>query len=274
MGALQGLASVVLAFLTPEPVFLSHPEGGFATFGPQHLCMLAIMAALSVVLLRAFRRLPAGWGRGTARHRFLVTVAAVPLALLGSRDSILIARGLMTPNFWPLHICNICEFLNLALAVSESRHIARVAYPWGMVGGIGALLLPGWTYCPVWSYASVGGFVEHALMVVCCLCMVGGGLYRPRLRHLWEPTVAAVTGGLLFRILNPVLGTNFFFVTQPVAAPFVWGVRRFGDPGFLVIYLLIALALWCAFDGMGLLLRGTLVCPAEVGDEQNLSASA
>ena len=32
---------------------------------------------------------------------------------------------------------------------------------------------------------------------------------------VWIPAVAALVGGCAFRLLNPLFGTNFFFVTDP-----------------------------------------------------------
>lgn len=252
----QGSVEPALAaFFTPEPVLLQrHYEGaaGFETFGPDHLAVLALVALMDFLVVRRYLRLPAGLGRGEPRHRALLAITATPVALLASRDVVLAAEGLLSPIFWPLHICNWCEYLGILWTLTLSDHVADVYFPWACVGGIGALLLPGWGYCPMWTYASLGGFVEHGLMVASCVCMVAGGDYLPDARRLWKPALVGATAGLLFRAANPVWDTNFFFVTQPLGGtPFELAANVCGNPGFLVPYLGCCALLWWGFVLLG-----------------------
>lgn len=251
----QGVASALAAFFTPEPVLLQqHSAGaaGFAPFGPDHLTVLALVALMDVLVVRHYLGLPAGLGRGEPRHRALLAMTATPVALLASRDVVLAATGLLSPIFWPLHICNWCEYLGILWTLTLSDDVADVYFPWACVGGIGALLFPGWTYCPMWTYASLGGFVEHGLMVASCVCMVAGGDYLPDVRRIWKPALVGVAAGLLFRATNPLWDTNFFFVTTPLAGtPFQLAADVCGNPGFLVVYLAGCLLLWWAFISLG-----------------------
>lgn len=235
-------------FLTPEPVLWRSGEGGFVPWGPEHLAMLAALAAVDALLVRRYLRRDAQ-GR---RHQLQV-MCAVPVALLASRDLQDVALGIFWPQFWPLHVCNLCEYLGLAWVLTDWRPLADIYYPWASVGALGALLFPGWAYyCPILSFASLGGFLEHALMVATCCCMVGGGEYVPEYRRLWLPGMAAAGLGLLFRWLNPVFGTNFFFVSSPSAgSPLVLLADAFGDPGWLAAYLAGAVVVWCGFVCLG-----------------------
>lgn len=249
--------TALAAFFTPEPVFMD--EGGlaaggpgFALFGTGHLLMLALCCLLIAVLVVRFMRLPEGVAWGSPRRRFLVSCACVPVALLASRDIALVACGLFIPVFWPLHICNFCEYLAVAFALSASERVGDVFYPWACVGGTGALLFPSWTYCPLASYASIGGFIEHALLVTMVICMVCGREYRPSYRRLWLPFVVAVAAGAFFLAFNPVFGTNFFFVTKPLPnTPFEWAAAVVGDPGYLLPYAALALGAWALFVKAG-----------------------
>ncbi len=238
----------LVGFFAPEPVLWRSGDKGFSVLGPEHLAMLGCLTLTGVLLARRYMRQDA---RG--RRRQLVAMCAVPVALLVSRDLQDVAAGVFWPQFWPLHICNMCEFLGLAWAITGWCPLADVYYPWATVGAIGALLFPGWAYyCPIISYASLGGFLEHALMATTCWCMMVGGEYVPERRRLWLPGVAAVAGGLVFRRANPVMGTNFFFVSEPSAgSPMVWLADVFGDPGWLVAYLAAAVAVWCGFVALG-----------------------
>ena len=235
-------------FFRPEPVWYHHWEGGFALFGAEHLACLAAAAALVAALLRRYRHLD-------ARRRLvqLRAMAGTAVGLVVSKDLVYVALGLFEPLFWPLHICNLCEFVALAYAVAPhsafGRRMGDVLFCWGITGGLGALLFPGWSYyTPAFCYASVCGFAEHALILSCALCPLSGGDYAPRPRRVWFVVLVSAALGLLFRQVNPLWGTNFFFVTDPVSegGPFPWLVATFGDEGFLVAYLVGATGTWSA----------------------------
>ena len=86
---------------------------GFAMFGPWHLLWLAICAAVIALLVHGYRSLPAdnSWHGG---RRWLVLAAAiVPNALLLWGDVLKVQTGTFSPNWWPLHLCNIAEYLSL-----------------------------------------------------------------------------------------------------------------------------------------------------------------
>ena len=242
------------AFFVPEPILLER-GCGFALFGPEHRMALGICLACAGLLTWRYTRLPRGLAWGRPHRRMLLALAVIPLALLASRDVVAAALGLLSPIFWPLHICNCCEYLALAFVLTCDRPAAHVVgelfFAWGATGALAALLFPGWRYCPLWTYASLGGFVEHTLLLVMVWAPVVGGDFAPNARHLWIPLVAAVVGGVLSRPFNAVFGTNFFFVTQPLGGtPFEWLAGVFGNPGYLVPYLLLSCLLWIGWHAV------------------------
>ena len=242
------------AFFVPEPILLER-GCGFALFGPEHRMALGICLACAGLLTWRYTRLPRGLAWGRPRRRMLLALAVIPLALLASRDVVAAVLGLLSPIFWPLHICNCCEYLALAFVLTCDRPAAHVVgelfFAWGATGALAALLFPGWSYCPLWTYASLGGFVEHTLLLVMVWAPVVGGDFVPNARHLWIPLVAAVVGGVLSRPFNAAFGTNFFFVTQPLGGtPFEWLAGVFGNPGYLVPYLLLSCLLWIGWHAV------------------------
>ena len=248
VAALGDVGDALAEFFTPEPILLERGDG-FSTFGPQHLAVIAACLVVFLVLVRRYRRLPAGLALGSPRRRMLLTTSIVPLVLLASRDVVLAATGLLSPIFWPLHICNFCEYMALLYALTcDSRvgePMGEVLFAWGATGGLSALLFPGWSYCPILSYASLGGFAEHTLLLVSAWAPVVGGDFEPDVRRSWLPAVVALAAGALFRITNPIFDTNFFFVTQPLSGtPFELFADLFGNPGFLVPYALCAYGVW------------------------------
>ena len=246
-------------FFTPEPLFVG--QRGFEAFGTAHLLTLAFCLVLIVLVVRGYARLPRGGDADAVRQRrrYLQTLSLVPVALLASRDVVIVVRGLMVPIFWPLHVCNLAEFTCVAFAFTPAsrkrlrRLLGSVVFCWGLSGGAGALLFPGWSYCPIWTYASLGGFAEHSLMFAFAICMLFLHDFVPRLRDIWYPTVVSVAVGLFFLLVfNPAFDTNFFFVSRPLdmGTPFVQVYRAFGDPLWLAAYLAIAMGVWLLSYGI------------------------
>ena len=253
------VGSFATAFLAPEPVLYHQGSCGFALFGASHLVLLALSLALAAAVVWRYRRLPAGRGGlpSPERRRVLLLAAGTACAILAAKDLSYVALDLFEPLFWPLHICNLCETAALVNALRPHSYVgsrmADLLFCWGPVACLAALVFPGWSpYCPAWSLASLCGFAEHALVLGCALCLVLGHDFRPHLRRTWFVLTATVAYGLAFRLANPLLGTNFFFVTNPAAAgpPGAWLVHTFGDPGFLAAYLLAAVGFWAATYGI------------------------
>ena len=258
-------------FFTPEPLFLSAGVERIQQFGIGHLAMVATCIALACALVLRYRKLPGGLERHSPRRRQLLLMAAISLGLLASRDITMVLRGLMMPVFWPLHICNFCEYFMFAYALHPhgelGRRLGDLLFCWALTGSLAAMLFPGWRYCPLLSYASIGGFAEHALLLAFSLCIVCGNDYQPNWRRFWFPALAATAGGLAFRMLNPLWGTNFFFVTNPESsgAPFVWAERTFEDPGYLAVYLLAAIAIWMASYGIWVIVSNRTTRSSSMG---------
>ena len=240
---------------------------GFAWFGPGHLVSLVLSFALVAILVMRYLRLPsdAQLRPSPLRQAQLLAMAGGSVAVIGAKCASYVALGLFEPLFWPLHVCNLCEFAALGYALAPRSavgcRLADLLFCWGITGCAGALVLPGWSYyCPAASLASVCGFVEHALVLACALCIVVGGDYQPEPRRGWFVLLATVACGGLFRVANPIWGTNFFFVTNPAAVggPFLWMLASFGDPGFLVPYLALAVASWCGLYACWRLSRGRI----------------
>ena len=250
--------SAAYGFFTPEPVLYHGHATGFALFGAGHVASLALSAALVATLVARYLRLPqAACDPSPARRHQLLAMSGTAVAVLVAKDLWYVALGMFEPLFWPLHVCNLCELVALGHALSPTSRLggrlADLLFCWGIPGCLAALLLPGWAYyCPAWSLASACGFVEHALVLSCALCVLSGGDYAPSPRRFWFPLATSIACGALFRAVNPLLGTNFFFVTNPTAAggPGPWLLATLGDPGFLVGYLLLVAAVWAVAYGI------------------------
>ena len=237
-------------FFTPEPVFYNTGARGFALFGAEHLVSLAVCVALIAALAVRYRS-----ASEAERATQLRVMAGAAVALLVVKDVAYIALGLFSPAFWPLHICNFCEYLALAAALTAGTRAGKVIRGvllcWAALGCTGALLFPGWSYyTPAATWASLSGFLEHALVVAYVVCAIVAREEGPRFVDVGAAALAAVVCGGVARALNPLVGTNFFFVTRPASTggPFIWLEQTFPDPWYLPVYLGIACAFWLALS--------------------------
>ena len=236
-------------FFIPEPLWYVAGEG-FALFGPEHLVALVACAALIAALSVAYR-MASNNGRKLQQR----IMAGTAIGLLAMKDLSYVALGLFVPLFWPLHICNFCEYLAVVAAFWPGTRVGRAARGvlicWAALGCTGALLFPGWSYyTPALTWANISSFAEHALVLGCVVCMAAAREEGPSLTDVGASALAAVVFGALARLINPLLGTNFLFVTKPSTAggPFVWLEQTFPNPWYLAAYLGIACAFWLALS--------------------------
>lgn len=211
---------------------------GFDMFGPWHLLWLAVCAAVVALLLHGYRGLPAtdAWHGG--RRRLVLAAAVIPNALLLWGDVLKVQTGTFSPNWWPLHLCNIAEYVCLWHAVAPSRVSRELLLCFGLTGGLCAMLFPGWTYCPPYTLPCVSGFMEHALVFAVSLMALDDPRQAPRWRDAWASLTFSAAYLAFFRWFNEAFGTNFGFVTSPAAgSPLEWWERALGNPGYLAPYV-------------------------------------
>ena len=191
---------------------------GFDYFGPAHLGYLACSVVLIGVLCAAYRRLPSGTAWGSPRRTMQLVIAAIPLAMLASRDVMMYLAGVFDPNWWPLHSCNICELLMLVYALRPNRLCGESLATMGIFGALAALLFPSWSYCPPFTWPSVCGFTEHTLIVAFTAMVITGRDYEPSVKHIWMPLVLFGLYAPAAYAFNKAFDTNFMFLNAPPAA--------------------------------------------------------
>lgn len=213
------------------------PEAGFPGFGPEHLAMLAVLAAISagVVLLGC---------RMESKHRsvLLKCLAAVLVLLELTTDGILILTGAFSVGYLPLHLCNIAMFLCLWFAWQPSSDVAgQLVWSLCFPAGMAALLFPDWTNMPIWHFLSLSSFFYHAVMVQFSLIAVISGMARPRLRSVWKAMVFLAALAAVVYGINLKLKTNFMFLRWPIpGTPLMLCAKLPGRWGYLLGYALLA----------------------------------
>lgn len=264
-------------FLTAQPLMLAGP--GFAVLGPEHRIWLLACTCLIVVLTVVYLRLPAtehengpskaaahlrssasgasGNGRAESstareisrpRRHLLLGMALVTLALLAWEDSLMAVTGTFSIQWWPLHTCNMCEYISLAFALTPRRSRvadlhAEVLFTLGLPGALMALLFPGWSYCDPLTLPVFCGFMEHSLIVAFVLATLIGKDLRPRMRNAWMGMAFVVAYFAVMYPFNQYFNTNFAFISTPAAnSPLSAWAASWGNPGYLIPYAIVFVA--------------------------------
>lgn len=214
------------------------PEGvGFARFGPVHLAWIfatVLAAALGLGLLR---------GRPRAARAAAWTAALLSVGLVLGLELVFLFRGMLTVGRLPLHLCELAPFLFLLFCLTGWDWVGQVIYCLCLPGSAAALLFPDWTMYPQWNLVNLQSFLLHALLIFYPLLELQRGRIRPRLRRMWKAWAFLACVVPPVYLFNLRFHTNYFFVNAgSPGSPLEWLIQRMGNPGFLLGYAAIALA--------------------------------
>ena len=228
------------------------PEGvGFAHFGPVHLACLALTLLCAVLGALYYRRL----GQ-QGRKRFRYGIAAAMMVDEFFKDISLVILGLWTPEYLPLHLCNINLFVCAFYALRPSKALGNYLYTVCIPGALAACLFPSWTELPPWNFMFLHSTTCHIMLVMYPVAMVAGGDVKPSVKDL--PRCLLILCGLagLAGIVNLIIGgdANFFFLCYAEPGnPLYFFEQAFGSHliGFPVIIagvLLVMQTPWLLVD--------------------------
>lgn len=215
----------------------------FRTFSAAHLTTVLVGAAVIAGLILVARRNPGARPVTTGILAF-ANLSAYPLNQLAwSR----VEHQVALDNTLPLHLCDLTAILAGFALLGRWRVLRELTYYWGLAATLQAVLTPALTFSfphPVF----LSFFSQH-------FAIVGAALYLP-LADAWRPqtpwwrsplrvmllTEAYVVAMLL---LNPLLGTNFGFLSRPPDNPSLidhlgpWPVYLFSLQAIAVLALLL-----------------------------------
>ena len=84
-------------------------------------------------------------------------------------------------------------------------------------------------------------------MLAFALMVVVGRDVRPRMGDVWQPVVALFVYACAIYPFNKAFGTNFAFLSAPANnSPLVAMAEAFGNPGYLVPYVICVLLVMLA----------------------------
>ena len=186
------------------------PEGvGFTHFGPIHLICLALTVICSILGALYYRRLGE-----QGKRRFRYTIAAAMMVDEFFKDISLVVLGLWTPEYLPLHLCNINLFVCAFYALRPSKALGNYLYTVCIPGALAACIFPSWTVLPPWNFMFLHSTTCHIMLVMYPIALVAGGDIKPSVKVL--PRCLLTLCGLagLAGIANLIIGgdANFFFL--------------------------------------------------------------
>jgi len=191
--------------------------GQFEFLGRAHVAVMVVIAAVPLVLILLARR-----ARRPRLTRWLCWSLA---AVLVANEVGYWVAGLATAppgqflrEFLPLHVCGVGVFLTAWVLVRPRQLPYEVAYYWGLVGTVQAILTPDLrrAFPSYWFFEY---FISHGGIVAGVLAATLVMRLRPRpgsvLRVFWLTNAYM----LLVAGLNWLLGANYMFLCRPPAAP-------------------------------------------------------
>ena len=186
------------------------PSGlGFSHFGPIHFGFLAATLLASIFGAVFYRRLDE-----KGRKRFRYSIAALMMVDEFFKDISLVVLGLWTPEYLPLHLCNINLFVTAFHALRPSKGLGNYLYTVCIPGALAACLFPSWTTLPVWNFMFLHSTTCHIMLVMYPIALTAGGDIKPSIKDL--PRCLLILAGLasVALIANLIIGgdANFFFL--------------------------------------------------------------
>lgn len=215
----------------------------FKMFGIQHGLALAFFAILGYILIRKARNWPQKkqiqWGI------FMSFFLSLTLILWTSLK--IYINGFDVKEDLPLHLCNIISLLLPFFAIYRKQWIYEILIFWILAGTSQAMITPDLVNgFPHYHYLKY--WIVHAGLVIFILYATFVFGMRPTVKSIFKSFLALQGYFLLMLLINKLLGSNYFFISQKPAQGSL--LDYFGDwpyyifvaelvlfPYFFLIYL-------------------------------------
>ena len=180
-------------------------------FGPLHLALLALIAAVALGLSVLCRRKPAA--RHAVRLALGFGLAVNELGWFAFRYS---HEGLHLWNL-PLQLCDLGVWLAVASCLTLAPWVVELAYFVGLAGAGMALLTPDlWSPWP--TYPAIYFFVAHGGIVIAVAVVVFGGIRPLGAGAVWRSYARLLVWAALDGVFDWAAGTNYMYLSRKPAS--------------------------------------------------------
>ncbi len=216
---------------------------GYPLFGMVHIASVVVILLAIVFFVLFFFRLTEKKKKMIRRG---LPIFMVILELF--KDAFFLSVHRFSLGYLPLHACSIGIFVFLLrefLPWDKLKAIfGEIALILIMPGSVAALIFPNWTELyPVWNFMNLYSFLWHGLLVLYPMLIYFSGEVRPSVRHIhYEILFLCVVVPPIY-VFDKHFGYNYFFVNWPeYDTPLEWMASFMGNPGYLVGYAALAVA--------------------------------
>lgn len=206
-------------------------------FGPLHLSLLLLIAAVATGLARLCRRRPE-WMR-PIRLSLGGTLMVNELIWWAFRYG---HEGWRFPHNMPLQLCDVTLWAAVIASLTLAAPVVEFAYFAGMAGAGMALLTPDlWSPWP--TYPAVYFFLAHGGIVMIASVLVFGRVVLLRQLAVWRAFGVLVAYATLVGGFNAIFGTNYMYLCRkPAAASALDALGPW--PVYLIAGALVGLAIF------------------------------
>lgn len=222
----------------------------------------AVLGILLLLCLYAWRRI-AFWQRmgmpRAARRRYWWASCLLGggiLTAMAVQETVLLRSGLLTwQTGLPLHLCGLLGVLTLPMLLTRHPLLLNASLFAGVPGAMLALVFPSVLDTPCPRLTALAFHALHAGLFCAPMLPMALG-WRP------EPRGALNAGGFLLlaalcaSLVNRLTGSNYLFLSGPVAGTPLMRFAQCGETVYrLILLLLAALVLGCEAAALSLLRR-------------------
>ena len=233
---------------------------GFHLYSTGHLIWLAGIAAAAILFSGHYRKTEEA-GRARIRKIFAILILLSEIY----KDTVLIILGAPMMQYLPLHLCSFAIFGMLIDAFSPRQNLIGQMFAYAFFpGAMAALLFCNWTCYPFWNFMNIHSFVFHGWIVCYVAMRYRSGEIRPTYRGLWQTSAILIALLVPIYFFDKLTGQNYMFLNEASEGSpleILWKIfgTRFGEPGYLISYIVLALAvfhvLYGIYAGIGALRR-------------------
>lgn len=178
----------------------------FHAFGPSHLAVLGLCAALFGLLALTARTAPPVC-RGLERALALLLLLSWPLSVLAHWQ----LGELHAGNSLPLHLCDVAAIAGGLALLTRHRLAAEIVYFFGLAGTLQGLITPNLDVdYPSLRYFSF--FILHGGVVVAALHVVSAQKCPPRPGAVPRMVGLTLAYAACVGVVNAVFGSNYAFL--------------------------------------------------------------